>query len=133
MTDASGNLDQAGRTPLHYAALAGDMKLIVRLLDEGADASLPDLAGFTPLHFAVQEQKAAVVPVLTQAGAAVDAQDTYGNTPLWRAVVNYRGDGHTIEALLAQGADPDLPNQSGVSPRRLAETIQNYDVARHIP
>jgi hypothetical protein len=34
-----------------------------------------------------------------------------------------RGRGDTIQALLAAGANPDLPNQSGVTPGQLAERI----------
>jgi ankyrin repeat protein len=63
----------------------------------------------------------------------VDAQDTWGNTPLWRAVFESRGRGDTIQALLAAGAKPDLPNQSGVTPRQLAERIGNFDVAQFMP
>jgi len=33
-----------------------------------------------------------------------------------------------MEVLLANGADKTLPNKSGVSPQRLAETISNYPV-----
>jgi hypothetical protein len=34
---------------------------------------------------------------------------------------------------MAAGADPDLANTAGVSPRQLAERIANYDVAQFIP
>jgi ankyrin repeat protein len=68
--------------------------------------------------------------ILLRAGARVDAQDTRGNTPLWRAVFESRGRGDTIQALLAAGANPDLPNQSGVTPGQLAERIANFDVAQ---
>ena len=70
--------------------------------------------------------------ILLRAGAMVDAQDTRGNTPLWRAVFESRGRGDTIQALLAAGANPDLPNQSGVTPGQLAERIANLDVAQFI-
>lgn len=64
---------------------------------------------------------------------SVDAQDAFGNTPLFRAVFNSRGQGETVEELLRAGANPDLPNHSGVTPRGLAHSIANYDVAQFLP
>ena len=86
-----------------------------------------------PVHFAAQEGHTEVARVLLRGGAAVDARDSFGNTPLWRAVFESRGRGDTIKVLLAAGANPDLPNESGVSPRQLAERIANLDVARCMP
>ncbi|WP_428533084.1 ankyrin repeat domain-containing protein [Propionicimonas sp.] len=60
---------------------------------------------------------------LLQAGAEVDPQDGYGDTPLWRAIFNSRGEDETVSILLAVGADPDICNASGVSPRALAERL----------
>ena len=40
---------------------------------------------------------------------------------------NYRTDGATIVCLLEAGADADLANHHGVSPRKLSQTIANYD------
>jgi len=61
--------------------------------------------------------------------AVIDGNaDQHGNSPLWRAVFAYRGSSSAIIALKAAGADLDLPNTSGVSPRSLAATIANYDV-----
>jgi uncharacterized protein len=122
--------DRAGRTPLHYAALAGDIDL-VRVLIRDHDVSARDRDGFTPLHFAAQGSHADVVVVLVAAGASVDAQDRWGDTPLSRAVFNSRGVGGTICALLAAGANADLQNLSGVSPRSLAEKIANYNVSQY--
>jgi uncharacterized protein len=35
-----------------------------------------------------------------------------------------------IEQLLSRGADPDVVNRHGQTPRGLAELIGNYDVAQ---
>ena len=35
-----------------------------------------------------------------------------------------------IEHLLKNGANPDIENNNGVSPKSLARTIANYDVRR---
>jgi uncharacterized protein len=131
MVSSDGSRDRAGRTALHYAALNGDLEQTRQLLAT-RDASERDDDGFTPLHFAAQQSQAHLIGVLVEAGADVDAQDRWGDTPLWRAVFSSRGEGATILALLAVGANPDLPNTSGVSPRSLSNTIANYPVMQFL-
>jgi ankyrin repeat protein len=126
-------MDQGGREELHYRALEGDVEGVQDRLEAGDAVSLPDRGGWTPLHFAAQDGHTEVARVLLRGGAAVDARDSFGNTPLWRAVFESRGRGDTIKVLLAAGANPDLPNESGVSPRQFAERIANLDVARFMP
>lgn len=131
MTAMPPELDRAGRSPLHYAALQGDAELVAALIADGADVHLADSNGFTPLHFAAQAQRDAVARVLLAAGAPVDAQDQYGKTPLSVALFHVRdGDGAVVRVLLSAGADPEVENHYGVSPRRLAETVANYDLMR---
>ncbi|MGW1803039.1 ankyrin repeat domain-containing protein [Streptomyces sp. NPDC001984] len=101
-------------------------------LAAGGDPNATDSAGWRPLHFAAQAQSAQAAAVLQMGGAVVDVADNQGNTPLWRAVFSYRGDPGVLFVPLDGGADPDLANAHGVSPRQLAERITNYDVAAHL-
>ena len=66
--------------------------------------------------------------MLLEAGAPVDAQDRFGNTPLWRAVFDSRGQGATVQLLLRAGADPDIVNEAGATPRELADRMGAPDV-----
>jgi len=86
--------------------------------------------GRTPLHFACQEGSAEIVRALIAAGAMVDTRESYGKTPLSTAVFNSRGDGTVIALLRAAGADPQVANDSGVTPRSLARSSGNFDVAQ---
>jgi uncharacterized protein len=121
-------VDRLGRTPLHYAALDGDVGLIRQLLASGSNPDAADDNGWTPLHFAAQNNAAVAIAALLTAGAAVDARDAHGNTPLSTAVFNSRGSGEVIKLLRSHGADPYVRNLHGVSPLSLARTIANFDV-----
>ena len=121
-------VDQAGRTPLHYAAGDGDVARVMELLASEMDAGAADDNGWTPLHFAAQKNAEEVVRLLLKAGAAVDPRDAHGNTPLFRAVFNSCGRGEVIALLRGNGADPFAKNARGVTPLKLARTIANFDV-----
>lgn len=123
--------DRLQRTALHYAAVGGDVAAIVSLLDKGLDPNSADANGWTPLHFAAQSPSLAAVEVLLAAGASTDAQDSHGNAALWVAVFNSNGRGEVVRMLLDHGADPDLANNYGATPRTVASQIANYDIAKH--
>ena len=86
------------KTPLLYAARAGDLAATKLLVERGAQLELADGNGVTPLLDAILNANAfrvkregrtdhlAVASVLLDAGANVDAMDWYGEAPLWAAV-----------------------------------------------
>jgi ankyrin repeat protein len=123
--------DKLHRTELHYACVDADMQQMRALLGAGADPNATDANGWTPLHFAAQANWTEGAIALIEAGATVDAEDRDGNTPLSKAVFNSRGHGAVIKVLLEAGADPSHVNRHGVSPRSLAQTITNYDIAQY--
>jgi ankyrin repeat protein len=98
------------------------------LLPKGPALDQSDCNGWSALHFAAQAHAVEMAALLLAAGATVDVPDAYGNTPLWRAAFESRGRGEMLQLLLANGANPDRANDSGMSPRQLAETIANFDV-----
>ncbi|MGW3447333.1 ankyrin repeat domain-containing protein [Streptomyces sp. NPDC001076] len=123
--------DRQGRTPLHAAALRGDLTEVERLIGVGADPSAADSNGFTPLHLAAQEGHAGAAEALLNAGAEVDRRNRFGNTALFVAVFNSRGRGDVISLLRERGADPMAENASGQTPLGLARLIANFDVAQY--
>jgi uncharacterized protein len=124
--------DSDGRTPLMHAAIDGQLDLVRLLLKAGADSNRQDRMRWTALHFAAQGRKREIVEALIEGGSVVDARDAHGNTPLWRAIFASEGEGDLIRLLKRSGADPELKNGSGVSPRDLAGRIANYDLARFL-
>jgi uncharacterized protein len=89
--------------------------------------------GLTALLFAAQQSQTEAVRALLAAGASVDPQDRFGNTPLWRAVFNARGDATTVGLLLRAGADPDIVNEAGATPRDLAIRMGADEIAALFP
>lgn len=125
------DVDRAGRTPLHYAALENDVEQVVTLLGGGADADAADRQGFTPLHLACQQWAVDAARELLAGGAKVDSVNAFGNTPLSVAVFNSRGRGELIRLLRERGADALHANNSGQTPVGLARLIGNFDVAQY--
>ena len=82
------------RTPLHIAALWGDVEIVEVLLERGADPNVKDDNGQTPLHIAAQEGHVDVVRVLLERGADPRIADNGGHIPL-----DYAKDS-TIRSLL---------------------------------
>ena len=111
------------RTPLHEASVEGRLSDVVALLSQNADVAAADEAGFTALHLACQQGNHEIAEALLRAGAQVDVKDSWGNTPLWRATFAFQGDTRLIRLLLDHGANPDLANNSGRSPRQMAAKL----------
>ena len=79
-------------TPLHAAVAGGHRDVALRLIERGADVTIPDAGGHTPLHIAAENGLVDVVRALLARGAdplAVDAED---KTPLSRAAAKNRND-----------------------------------------
>jgi ankyrin repeat protein len=114
-------VDEYGRIPLHYAAVGGDFKALVRLLESGSSIDAQDDNGWTALHFAVQDGHSKLVEELLKRGANPNLVNSHGNSPLWVGFVRARGDDYAVvKRLLAAGADPDHKNAYGRSPRDIA-------------
>ena len=90
-----------GRTPLHGA---GNVALIRRLLDAGADLEASDDGGQTPLHrAAVERSNATVIRSLVEAGADLAATDRNGHIPLVLAAI-HNENADIVSALFAATA-----------------------------
>ena len=108
--------DEWGCTPLHAAAISGDVGEIDRLLEFGADPNARDNKGRTLLHWAMWRRgdAAEVAARLLEAGADVHARDEWGQTPLLLAARN--GAAAAAAKLIAAGADVNARNDEGKTP-----------------
>ena len=94
-----------GTTPLHQAALVGDIDILQVLLQAGASVDDEDREGATALHYAAKRQ---IVAALITAGADVDHEDHASRTPGRRA--RERSDMDAVQELLCNHADSSKIN-----------------------
>lgn len=110
---------------LHGAAALGLVRILKRLLADGAPVDQRDTTGRTALSWAVEDGRSVAVDILLANGADPASADETGATALHDAV--RRGDPGLLEQLLRTGADPDAG-------RELAKTpLMDAVAARHLP
>ena len=119
------------RTALHHAARLHDPDAVAILLQYGADVHATDCFGSLPIHYAAEapasrmlSQDASVETLrhLVRAGEPedVDARDSFGETPLHHAVQT--GNWKAVTYLMKHGAQPDVVNNAGKTPRDMASS-----------
>ncbi|XP_071381010.1 BRCA1-associated RING domain protein 1 [Centroberyx affinis] len=115
-----------GETPLHLAAIKGDVETATELLDQGADPNLKDNAGWTPLHEACNLGHQAVAEVLVLRGALLNTPGYENDSPLHDAVRN----GHLAIAklLLHHGASQNVLNLYGKRPADYALSLEMHEI-----
>lgn len=109
-----------GETALHIATKRSDAAWVGYMLQEGANANARDNEGNTALMLATQVRWSDGVRILTAVKAQVDVQNRLGETALHKAVQNR--DSFTAKMLIDAGASPDINDNSGLSPRALADS-----------
>lgn len=99
---------------LLYAVYTGQLQVVKRLLEEGADIETCGNDDFTPLHMAATQEQLAIMFFLIGKGADTEARDKWGLTPLHHAA----GEGKTkvVQMLVGWGADVDARDNEGNTP-----------------
>jgi len=121
--------DEAGGTPLHFAAGNGRIEVVSFLISRGADVNAADNNARTPLHAAAAADRDEVVGLLIEQKAALDARTSEGETPL--AVAAGRGAARAAARLLQAGAATEAANAYGRTPLLLvARESGKADIAR---
>ncbi|XP_047225772.1 BRCA1-associated RING domain protein 1 isoform X2 [Girardinichthys multiradiatus] len=115
-----------GETPLHLAAIKGDVDSVEELLDQGADPNLKDNAGWTPLHEACNLGHLAAVKVLVSRGALLNTPGYENDSPLHDAVRN--GHAAIVKLLLQLGASQNVLNLHGKRPADYAVNQEMLEI-----
>ena len=109
--------DARASTPLHHAAMQGDIGIVRLLLENSAVVYVKtvsgDYPGETPLHTAAFAGHIEIAELLLAYGADVNATDQYIYTPLRRTVD--QGYLTLAELFIEQGADITTTDGSGVT------------------
>ena len=92
-----------GTTPLHLAAVWGDVSLAKKLLAHGANVNATDNSGQTPLSEAAYQDHLSVVKLLLAHGADVNIGRGYYRPVLM--AIGYRNNISVLKELVAHGAD----------------------------
>nr|XP_057917458.1 ankyrin repeat domain-containing protein 12 isoform X2 [Doryrhamphus excisus] len=118
--DKVNKRNERGETPLHMAAIRGDVKQVRELISLGADVNVKDFAGWTPLHEACNLGYYDVAKVLIAAGAEVNTQGLDDDTPLHDA--SSSGHKDIVKLLLRHGGNAFQANKRGERPVDVADS-----------
>uniref|UniRef100_A0AAY5F249 Ankyrin repeat domain 12 n=1 Tax=Electrophorus electricus TaxID=8005 RepID=A0AAY5F249_ELEEL len=118
--DKVNKRNERGETPLHTAAIRGDVQQVKELIGLGADVNVKDFAGWTPLHEACNLGYYDVAKVLIGAGAEVNTQGLDDDTPLHDA--SSSGHKDIVKLLLRHGGNAFQANKRGERPVDVADS-----------
>lgn len=117
-----------GMTPLHWAAMKGQVEIATMLLYAGGNhGATTRLGGYTPLHLAARAGSAPIVDALIAAGANVKTTASSGTTALMLAAES--GTLAAVQRLVSAGADVNAVEQAkGQSALMFAAGYDRADV-----
>lgn len=104
-------VDDSGKTPLIYAALANDVDMIALLIRYHVTVDKRDPLGNTALAYAAQKGNVEAAVALLKDGAQIDSQNRQGVTPLMLAASEGRTD--MVRFLISKGAAPNKHDFTG--------------------
>ena len=120
--------DDAGATPLHYAAATGETAVMRILLGKGADVNAAKVDGVTPLHVAAALAQVEAAELLISNGANLDAVDKKGRTPLTAA--RRTGTGDMVRLLVARMSPATSAKYNPAVRMKLLEMPKHKPIAR---
>jgi ankyrin repeat protein len=110
---------KSGKSPLHTAAISGDVAALRTLLDdECTQIDVRDDEGWTPLHDAARHGHLEIIRLLLDASVDIMARSTKGTTPLHKA--GQGGQPEVVKVLLEAGAEVNAANAAGQTPLHYA-------------
>lgn len=126
----------AGPTSIALAAIRNDVERIDSLVEKGRDANKPEPGGSYPIEFATILGNVEATKALLDHGVDVNFRNPQGRTPLFHIArkgefehpANKGKRKAMAEFLLANGADPDIPDYFGMTPFLVAAANGNREM-----
>ncbi|MBM3887322.1 ankyrin repeat domain-containing protein, partial [Candidatus Dependentiae bacterium] len=113
-------VDDMGRSPIHYAAYHGHCDTIATLKDLGANIDVYTRDQKTALHVAAYRNQYDATNLLLSLNANPNLSDEHGSTPLHFVSGRKESDINIGFKLVEYGANPNSPDSDGVTPLVLA-------------
>ena len=114
-------------TALHFACGRGRLPTMELLLTHSADVNAQDTWRHPTVMYAARKDVMATTRLLLSHNVNPNLQDVNGNAWLYYALFQRYPIG-VIPLLMAHGADPNLPNKQGLTPRQYARKIGRLDL-----
>lgn len=108
-----------------HACFENNIQIVEYLIQKGFDVNEKDNNHFAPLHACAEYNFAKLAELLLKNGAIPNIKDSFGNTPLMIATLHWDKNIDVIKVLLDNKANPDEKNNSGSSPRDLADKMKS--------
>ena len=121
-------------TPLIIAAQYGEVVISHFLMRNGADPRAVDQHGDTAMHWAAYKGHSDLVSLYAVGAISVGCEvpinqkDNFGQSALHLAAL--RGNADTVKTLTGLGAEKELPDEKGKTPRDLA--VEKQDLRDHL-
>ena len=122
--------DRLGLTPLHFAALAGNIAAARQFLRMGADpnAQAQGDKNNNPMHHAAIMDSSEIIKLLHENGALIDQRNVYGETPLhYAAYFNAKA---STALLIDLNAPKDARSDDSDTPLHLAADSGSFDTLK---
>ena len=119
-----------GFTYLIAAAYLGELEIVEKLIELGADKEAKTAEGFTALMSAVQSGKLEIVKKLIELGADKEVKTAEGITALMYAVFN--GKLEVVEKLIELGADKEAKTAIGFTSLMIAAYLGELEIVKKL-
>ena len=121
--------DGDGKTLLHVAILAHDIKLVKLFLDLGVNPNIANEARLAPIHLAVLNNRLDIIKLLKAYGADLELPSELEQTPLHIAVNTSNLE--IIKYLIEQGADMNIVDENNSSVLDYAIDEANINIIKY--
>lgn len=120
-----------GFNALHYASFRGNIRIVEKLIENGADITLKNNNGLTVMHMAAQGERPNILVYFKEKhGLPIENLDAVNSTPLhWCC---YMGSENCLDYLVSWGANLNAKDKDGFTPIHLAVMTGNIYIKYYL-